>query len=431
MIITCGKCQAQFKVAPGQIKETGTKVRCADCKYVFKVYRPKPKDKAARTRSTETAEIKVDDYLKGMEQGEDGTAAKAEDKWNADDDGLTPKERRERRRRLYADLAKQDSSTSGKGRPGSSEDASGKAEPDSPDSVHNQGAEIFQQSPDDDHPEPEDSRSEDHYEDDYEDEYEDDYEDDYEDEDQSGGYDGSEYDLPEAKDQGLEADPVNCNQPEGCRSPSGLMVGSDSQGVTQVRSAITQTKKSYRVVIITSLIVVALAVGIYFLVVRPEPTALSTGDELSQGEPQGALELGAAGDGAGTAGITFTYTKGTESHYIRENKEAGRILILTGMARNSYSEPRNFIRIRGILLGADDSIMADRFAYAGNILSEEELNTLPMAEILTRLNIKSGQDSLNMNIQPGQEIPFMLVFDKLPEGMREYRIDAVGSDRAD
>ncbi|MDR1920498.1 MAG: zinc-ribbon domain-containing protein [Candidatus Adiutrix sp.] len=41
MIITCGQCQARFKVAPEQIKETGSKVRCSNCQYVFTVYRPR------------------------------------------------------------------------------------------------------------------------------------------------------------------------------------------------------------------------------------------------------------------------------------------------------------------------------------------------------------------------------------------------------
>ncbi|MCL2029853.1 MAG: zinc-ribbon domain-containing protein, partial [Deltaproteobacteria bacterium] len=69
MIITCGQCQARFKVAPEQIKVTGSKVRCSNCGYVFTVYRP------------------------GEAEGGEGPPRES------------PQARRERRRRLYADEA--------------------------------------------------------------------------------------------------------------------------------------------------------------------------------------------------------------------------------------------------------------------------------------------------------------------------------------
>ncbi|MGL4208358.1 MAG: zinc-ribbon domain-containing protein, partial [Candidatus Adiutrix sp.] len=47
MIITCGQCQSKFKVSPEQIKETGSKVRCSNCQYVFTVYRPRSVDNVA------------------------------------------------------------------------------------------------------------------------------------------------------------------------------------------------------------------------------------------------------------------------------------------------------------------------------------------------------------------------------------------------
>lgn len=124
-------------------------------------------------------------------------------------------------------------------------------------------------------------------------------------------------------------------------------------------------------------------------------------------------------------GITFT--RGNQNHYFRENKQAGNILIITGQVRNSFPDKRSFIRLRGHLLGADGKTLADRYIYAGNVISENDLQELPLREIYSRLSLKGGQDGRNMSIEPGAEIPFMIVFDKLPEGMSEYRIDPISS----
>jgi len=100
------------------------------------------------------------------------------------------------------------------------------------------------------------------------------------------------------------------------------------------------------------------------------------------------------------------------------------------MVRNSYPEPRSYIHLRGHILAGDDTSLAERYVYAGNLISEEELKTLPSKEILNRLLNKGGQNGRNMNIPSGAEIPFMVVFDKLPDGMAEYRVVPVGSSPA-
>ena len=207
--------------------------------------------------------------------------------------------------------------------------------------------------------------------------------------------------------------------------------GQGSEGAA-IRAAVSKVSKrpSLPVFIVVALLVIALAAGIFFFVRRPAPTALSSGDQAA-GETgsssQGLIETDTA-DSAGTKRITFARTN--QNHYFRQNREGGQLLIITGMVRNSYEEPRSFIRLRGHLLGNDGISLAERFVYAGNIISDEDLQSLPPAEILNRLSIKGGQDGKNMNVQPGAEIPFMVVFDKLPNDITEYRVDPVGSSPA-
>ena len=68
--------------------------------------------------------------------------------------------------------------------------------------------------------------------------------------------------------------------------------------------------------------------------------------------------------------------------------------------------------------------------YVGNVLTENELTTLPIDEITALLLVKDGQDGVNVKGLPGAEIPFMIVFDNVPDGTEQYRIDPIGSEPA-
>ena len=133
-------------------------------------------------------------------------------------------------------------------------------------------------------------------------------------------------------------------------------------------------------------------------------------------------------DALGSRDITFT--RGMQNHYFRENQNAGPILIITGTVRNSYPEARSFIRLKSSLLSAGGKVLSERSIYAGNVINENDLTTLPMPTIEKRLAAKEGQKNQNINIAPGDETPFMFVFDKLPDGMSEYRIDPISSSPA-
>jgi hypothetical protein len=133
-------------------------------------------------------------------------------------------------------------------------------------------------------------------------------------------------------------------------------------------------------------------------------------------------------DPDGTLHITFM--REGQAHFFRENKNVGVILAITGRVRSNYEEPRSFIRLKGYLLSTNGEALADRVVYAGNMLSEKELTDLPLEEITARLLAEGGHDGANVDIQPETEIPFMVVFDKLPDGLAEYRIDALSSQPA-
>lgn len=475
MIITCSQCQAKFKVAPEQIKETGSKVRCSNCQYVFTVFRPRSQDESSvldlpdldslagggmdglkdYLKSTESDGGLTDDYGLGDIFG-DRPAPRPDgrnltESYEDPDDGLdefkdfeddgphlrtaenqaaSMRERRDRRRRLYSDLED--------GNPLDDESEDGLDENELVDDDGRPPLRRSTRSAYESEPElPEDEEGDDFGEEAYDDEqYDDQAEgepDDYYEDEPEGDYSYESTRLArQVSDLGLSADPVDPDKFIDDTAVEGRYYGA-SQESPSIRGAITKPDKRLPVKLIIGLmlLIIVLGAGIYFFAARPALKAIHGDEEVATqgggGETTGGN--GAGVDQIGTEGITFT--RGNQNHYFRENTQAGNILIITGMVRNSYLDRRNFIRLRGHLLAADGRSLAERYVYAGNIISEDELKNLPIAEIYSRLNIRGGQDGRNMNVEPGQEIPFMLVFDKLPELMTEYRIDPVGSNPSD
>ncbi|MDR2725086.1 MAG: zinc-ribbon domain-containing protein [Candidatus Adiutrix sp.] len=400
MIITCGQCQARFKVAPEQIKVTGSKVRCSHCLSVFTVFRPGGPE----------AEAEAPGETPGLFGDEETGSQKA---------------RRERRRLLYAgpdgeggeedDQPEDDGWTEAgldetSGHPPLRRRPQDQPSAEQPAAEQPSAEQPEAEQPSADQPEAEQPLTE----------------------PASTG--------PAGDDLGLGADPTRpFPDPPPRRVGDELppVPGSNYNG--EIRAAVTKVKgRRHGLFLGLAIFCAALAIGLYYLSSRPEPLALSEGDgpppaPAAPGLPAPAQPppAQAAGpDPRGIEHITFT-PKDNLKHFYRKNEKEGELLIITGRVRNSYPEPRSFIRLRGLLLDQNGSTLADRFIYAGNLISEEDLTTLRKEEIMALLNIKGGKNNQNMNIAPGREVPFMVVFDKVPASKDEYRIIPVGSSPAD
>jgi hypothetical protein len=114
-------------------------------------------------------------------------------------------------------------------------------------------------------------------------------------------------------------------------------------------------------------------------------------------------------------------------HFFRVNEKAGEILIITGLAQNNYDTPRGYIQLKGVLQDANNQALAQRMVYAGNKLSDADLSSLPVNEILDRLLIRGGQNGVNMTVPPGKSVEFMIVFDNIPRNLKGYTVEVVGS----
>ncbi len=114
----------------------------------------------------------------------------------------------------------------------------------------------------------------------------------------------------------------------------------------------------------------------------------------------------------------------------KQNEELGQILVITGLAKNSYPSPRSHIKLRAFLSDTDKKALVRKTIYGGNLLTEEELQTLGRAEISKRLMRRNGEDGANVNISPGNNVVFMFVFDQIPANLGGYTIEVVGSQAA-
>ena len=75
----------------------------------------------------------------------------------------------------------------------------------------------------------------------------------------------------------------------------------------------------------------------------------------------------------------------------------------------------------------DKALAKTTTVFAGNVLSNQELTTQDLAAIAARLKNKDGTNNTNVGVKPGRAIPFMAVFDNLPNNLDEYSVEVAGS----
>ena len=110
-----------------------------------------------------------------------------------------------------------------------------------------------------------------------------------------------------------------------------------------------------------------------------------------------------------------------------ENEQAGRLFVITGKVRNGYSTMRGMIRLQGKLFSAGKKLAKSEFVYAGLSLSDQELGSLPIAQIKAQLSAVPKPQDPGAKVRPNQAIAFMVVFNDLPDDLDEYAIELVSS----
>ncbi|NLV24791.1 MAG: DUF3426 domain-containing protein [Deltaproteobacteria bacterium] len=105
------------------------------------------------------------------------------------------------------------------------------------------------------------------------------------------------------------------------------------------------------------------------------------------------------------------------------NRDAGQLFVIRGQALNQFSQPRGTISVKGILYDTTGKPIAQKIAYCGNPLDDEALRTLSLRRIEEAMNNQFGGDFSNLTTAPGKSIPFIIVFQNVPDRLAEFSVD--------
>ena len=144
-----------------------------------------------------------------------------------------------------------------------------------------------------------------------------------------------------------------------------------------------------------------------------------TGDRVLGAAPK-ASPVTAVG-GINFAEVKERFTKSTAS---------GDLLVISGLAVNEYEYPVGKVKLRGKILDNTGKLLGEIETFAGNLLTDEEMNRLSDKEILAELQRPEGSDMPNTGIRSRASIPFMIVFMNPPKEVDEFIIELVGVERA-
>ena len=126
------------------------------------------------------------------------------------------------------------------------------------------------------------------------------------------------------------------------------------------------------------------------------------------------------------AGTLLLSTQDITNRFVSSSTD-GELFVITGNVKSGYSDLRNSIRLLGrIYVEAGREVQSKEF-FAGNILTDDELKSLTMEEIDQKLKTTLGANNRNARVRPGQVIPFMVVFSKLPDNLSQFTVEVSGS----
>lgn len=110
-----------------------------------------------------------------------------------------------------------------------------------------------------------------------------------------------------------------------------------------------------------------------------------------------------------------------------ENANVGRLFVISGMVKNDYTVNRGMVTVSGEIFATGRRPVQQELVYCGNVMSDLELANLEWDIIRERLANRLGDNRSNVRIEPGESIPFMVVFSDLPDDLEEFTIEVTGS----
>lgn len=118
--------------------------------------------------------------------------------------------------------------------------------------------------------------------------------------------------------------------------------------------------------------------------------------------------------------------RAVKASYVK-NASAGPLLVISGEAVNEYHDPRAALQVKGMIFDAKGQILASKSAFGGNLLTDEQLATLPLDKIETAMANQFGDSLANMEVASGKTVSFMIVIAKPPKEGKDFGVEPSGS----
>lgn len=115
------------------------------------------------------------------------------------------------------------------------------------------------------------------------------------------------------------------------------------------------------------------------------------------------------------------------AQYHVKNSKIGGLVVIEGKVRNNFTSPRELISLEAELYNAEGKVLASRRQIAGISLSSFQLEVLDKTELENTLNRKLDIITSNINVMPGAEVPFTIVFSDIPAGASDYKVRIAGA----
>ncbi|MCL1890216.1 MAG: zinc-ribbon domain-containing protein [Desulfovibrionaceae bacterium] len=109
-------------------------------------------------------------------------------------------------------------------------------------------------------------------------------------------------------------------------------------------------------------------------------------------------------------------------HRYVQNVKLGSLVVITGSVRNNFNTPKEKIRVEASLLDKEGKVLAVQQQNCGIVLTDMQLEILGKRELDAALADNFMMLANNINILPGKDVPFMVVFVYPPSAMAEYSV---------
>ena len=111
--------------------------------------------------------------------------------------------------------------------------------------------------------------------------------------------------------------------------------------------------------------------------------------------------------------------------YYVKNEKLGQVFVIEGKVINNFTVPKELIKVEATLYDGNGAVLTSKQQLGGITVSLFQLKVLGRQEMEEALNNKIEILTNNTNIQPRQEVPFMVAIFNAPQNVAEFAVKVI------